>query len=284
MNNYTVYMHISPNSKRYIGITCQKPEYRWSNGKGYKNNQHFTRAIEKYGWDNFEHIIIVKGLSEDEAKWLEIELIREFDSTNQKKGYNITIGGDGVRGINPFEMVDKEKGKEWRRKISEALKGKKRPEFSLKIKGENNYWYGKCLSEAHKQKISEAKKGKCFGENHPMYGKKRSEETKRKISENHADMSGENNPMYEKKHSEESKKKMSEARKGKYYGKNSTHKKTIICLTTRKIFYTIKKGAEHYNIKNKSSISACCKGKLKSCGKLSDGTKLVWRYIEIIEL
>ena len=37
MNNYTVYCHIFPNGKRYVGITKQKPEYRWDNGNGYRN-------------------------------------------------------------------------------------------------------------------------------------------------------------------------------------------------------------------------------------------------------
>lgn len=48
MNNYTVYMHIAPNNKIYIGITSKKPKYRWNNGTGYINNDYFTRAIKKY--------------------------------------------------------------------------------------------------------------------------------------------------------------------------------------------------------------------------------------------
>lgn len=55
---YTVYMHVSPSGKRYIGITSQKVEKRWANGKGYKTQQYFYRAIKKYGWNNFQHIIV----------------------------------------------------------------------------------------------------------------------------------------------------------------------------------------------------------------------------------
>ena len=91
--NYKVYVHISPNGKRYYGITKQEVERRWRNGKGYKGNKYFYRAINKHGWDNFEHIVIAKGLTEEEAKWLEIELIREFDTTNTNKGYNIPKSG-----------------------------------------------------------------------------------------------------------------------------------------------------------------------------------------------
>lgn len=35
---YIVYMHICPNNKKYIGITSQKPEKRWGNGKNYIGN------------------------------------------------------------------------------------------------------------------------------------------------------------------------------------------------------------------------------------------------------
>lgn len=47
--------------------------------------------------------------------------------------------------------------------------------------GENNYWYGKTLSEETKMKMSESHKGK----NNPMYGKHHSEESKNKMSESH---------------------------------------------------------------------------------------------------
>lgn len=72
-----------------------KPEYRWSNGKGYLDNQHFTNAINKYGWDNFKHEILFDNLTKDEAENKEIELIAYYDSTNREKGYNISKGGLG---------------------------------------------------------------------------------------------------------------------------------------------------------------------------------------------
>ena len=64
MENYKVYIHRNKiNGKVYIGITKQKPENRWRNGKGYKQNIKFYRAIEKYGWNNFEHIVLVDNLT-----------------------------------------------------------------------------------------------------------------------------------------------------------------------------------------------------------------------------
>ena len=136
-NNYKVYIHINKtNGKRYYGITKQEPKKRWQNGKKYGNNDHFTNAINYYGWDNFDHIVIARGLTEEEAKWLEIELIREFDTTNRDKGYNITKGGEGTNGYKHTEETRKNIGKihkgktlseETRKKLSETMKGKNNP-------------------------------------------------------------------------------------------------------------------------------------------------------------
>ena len=100
---YIVYVHINKiNGKRYYGITSRKPECRWGkNGNGYKSNEHFTNAINKYGWINFEHIIVARGLSEEEAKWLEIQLIKEWNTNDPNKGYNNSLGGEGTKGFNP---------------------------------------------------------------------------------------------------------------------------------------------------------------------------------------
>ena len=91
---YCVYIHKNKqNGKVYIGQTCQKPERRWSNGYGYKGCPKFYAAIQKYGWDNFEHIIVQEYLTKEEADNLEKELISKYDSTSKEAGYNISIGG-----------------------------------------------------------------------------------------------------------------------------------------------------------------------------------------------
>lgn len=90
---YCVYKHTSPTGKVYIGITKRKPEKRWNSGRGYESNRYFYRAIQKYGWENFKHEIIVDGLDQDEATETERRLIAEYDSTNPAAGYNIEAGG-----------------------------------------------------------------------------------------------------------------------------------------------------------------------------------------------
>ena len=116
-NKWTVYMHISPSNKRYIGITSKEPKKRWGlDGRKYHHNKHFINAIEKYGWDNFQHIIVAKGLDEETAKWLEIELIREWDTTNPNKGYNVSPGGN-------VTTLGKKYSEESKEKMSERKKG-----------------------------------------------------------------------------------------------------------------------------------------------------------------
>lgn len=93
-NSYTVYVHVNKmNNKKYVGITKKKnPKYRWEkDGKGYRH-QAFYLAILKYGWDNFDHIILETGLSFDEACIKEIEYIKKYDS--YRNGYNNSYGGD----------------------------------------------------------------------------------------------------------------------------------------------------------------------------------------------
>lgn len=97
MRNYCVYLHTNKiNNKKYIGITCQKPEARWNNGKGYSSRQPiFYNAIKKYGWENFTHEILFENLTKEHALEIEVSLIEKYRTTNSNFGYNNTIGGEG---------------------------------------------------------------------------------------------------------------------------------------------------------------------------------------------
>lgn len=117
--NYTVYKHTCPNGKVYIGITSTIPERRWERGKKYKNNIYFTRAINKYGWDNIKHEILLTKLTKKEACEKEIELIIQYKSNDRKYGYNLSAGGE-VSSKGCIRRM------ETKNKISKANKGKKR--------------------------------------------------------------------------------------------------------------------------------------------------------------
>lgn len=97
MDNFKVYVHTTPDGKRYVGITKQNVEKRWSKGKGYKR-QTFNKAIEKYGWENILHEIIAENLTEEDACVLEMNLIKEYNLTDKDYGYNVSVGLDKPKG------------------------------------------------------------------------------------------------------------------------------------------------------------------------------------------
>ena len=168
---YIVYQHKNKiNGKIYIGITSRKPEERWgSNGCNYKTSPHFYSAIQKYGWDNFEHNILFTNLTKEQACLKEQELIKEFNSMNREYGYNSTSGGE------IFTMNE-----ETKQKISQSMMG-------------NKNGLGHVCTEEKKQKISEAQKGRKFTEEHKQKlsnaAKNRhvpcSEEKKKTLSQNY---------------------------------------------------------------------------------------------------
>ena len=164
---WCVYKHTNKeNGKSYIGVTSQSAQQRWRNGTGYKDNQHFYRAIQKYTWAGFYHEILAVGLTEAEAKDLEIATIKEFSSADKKYGYNVTHGGDGSLGHPHSE--------ETRKRMSESRIGK--------YCGKNSHNYGRTLSDDIRKKMSAAKKTSYLGAGNPFYGKAHSEFSKQKIS------------------------------------------------------------------------------------------------------
>lgn len=142
---YYVYLHLNKiNQKKYYGITSEKnPEDRWR--KGYSHNPHFSAAIKKYGWDNFEHIIIASNLSKKEAEIMEYNLITSEQTNKTEFGYNLTSGG----GAGVFRHSEESK------KL-----------MSEHTKGELNPMYGKQHSKETKAKISKAL------QSHPKTSKK----------------------------------------------------------------------------------------------------------------
>lgn len=92
-DNYKIYVHINKkNKKMYIGQTKLKGIERFGlDGQRYKGCRKFYNAIKKYGWENFNHIILFENLSKDMADLIEQELIKKYNTTNN--GYNINTGG-----------------------------------------------------------------------------------------------------------------------------------------------------------------------------------------------
>ena len=166
---YSVYLHIFPNGKVYVGITGQKPHDRWGkDGNGYKHNR-LASAIAKYGWKNVEHKILFSGLTSKEAGEVEKGLIAAFHSSDSKNGYNAQSGGWVG---NSWRMSD-----EGREKIRRSKIGVKNP------------MYGKAHDPEWRAMISKINSGKKHSdetiEKMRIAQSNRSEETLKRMSDAH---------------------------------------------------------------------------------------------------
>lgn len=233
------------NGKIYIGQTSQDPEKRWDKGRGYETSPRFFNAILKYGWDNFEHIILYNNLSQEEANNIEVELIKKYCSQDENYGYNISSGGANfqhseetkkkIGKANSIALKGKTHSSEWSKKMSE------------KFSGEGNPFYGKTHSETTKKRISDSRKGKTAGINHPMYGKHHTQQELEKMSKNRQGKGG----------------------------------KRVLCVPTGEIFDCMMDAARWCGLKNASSIGRCCMKKAQTAGKHPiTQEKLVWRYLD----
>lgn len=226
--SYSVYCHTNKiNGKKYIGITKMKPSRRWLNGEGYKKSRHFYLAIQKYGWDNFEHDILFENLTKQEACQREIELIKLFKTTNQEYGYNISSGGQsGAAGTT--------RDKELVEKLASLHRGKK-------------------ISDATRQKMSESAKGRTF-----------SEETRAKMRAAKLGMKvpKERIEKMVKTKREKGQFVMSQSTKNKLH--DIKEKKKIYCRETDKIYDSIQGAAREFGL-YATNICAVCKGKHSHC-------------------
>lgn len=163
---YFVYIHTCPNQKRYIGVTTRKPEIRWCNGFGYEYNNHFYRAIQKYGWDNIQHQVFETKSRQLMHYWEKI-LIYHYNTMKSELGYNKTSGGDSC-----FEVSEETKNKLSKSHKGRTAwnKGKKLPprsdetkrKISIATTGKTSVAWNKGIpcSEEQKKKISETLKRK----------------------------------------------------------------------------------------------------------------------------
>lgn len=262
---YFIYVHTNLiNNKKYVGITTRTPESRWNRGKGYVKNHYFYKAIQKYGWDSFQHEVFEISSRED-MLYGEKYLIAFYRTTDSAYGYNLTSGGEHYK-----------HSAEAKKKISIARKEK--------YSGVNHPCYGRHLSKEHKQALLAANLGR-----HP------SEEVKRKISESEKGkkfteaqkahlrevhnspnyhqhicrLCGEKNGMFGKHHTQEARNRMSVAHKGK--GGRAIlqfDKHTLEFIAEWK---SIKEAATQLGILS-SEITHCCRGDHKSY------KGYIWKY------
>lgn len=127
------------NNKIYIGQSID-PDKRWKKHLAYSKQenkpQYIHRAMAKYGAAYFILEVIATCRTQEDADCIEIELIKQYDSRNPEKGYNLCRGGEGG-------WLGKHHSGESKEKNRQAHLGKK-------------------SSEETKKKQSESMKEKCF--------------------------------------------------------------------------------------------------------------------------
>ena len=136
----------------YIGKRTTKRYSNWYADPYLGSGLHLNRAIKKHGKENFHKVILC--YAETKKENAANEKLFLGDLWERDFCYNLKAGGEGG------SKKGRTRSKEAKKKMSEAMKGKKH-------------------TAETKNKLSEAKKGK----NNPMYGKKQSEHTIRKRSE-----------------------------------------------------------------------------------------------------
>ena len=242
--NYCVYIHINKiNNKKYVGITKTSLARRWGkNGSTYIRDKSsvFGRAIEKYGWENFDHDIFATNLNKERACALEIMLIGTLRTQDSMYGYNVQPGGQlGNAGVvfseeSRAKMSEAKAGKqlteEHKMHISEGLMGHEPANFTDESKEKLRLAnIGKVLSNETTDKISNA-----------LTGIVRSDETKQKIRDNHANKHG------------------------------------VFCSQLNEYFSVMSDATKKYGIP-RANIDKCIKGERKSAGKHPvTGEKLTW--------
>ena len=254
---WTIYCHKNKiNGKMYIGQTNERNiQSRWrKNGLGYKpkkdHTSKFYNAIIKYGWDNFEHIILEDGIETlEKANEREKFWISYYDTfNNDDKGYNMTSGGDN------FVLSD-----EARKKQTKSLKQfyKNNPEMIFHQRDIQTKISGKAVYCFEKDKIYQSLAEAARDNNIDISAITRCLTRKNQITTNglHWKYVNENITLEE---IENSRKKS---------------KKKVLCEETGIIYNSPKEAAEILNIDN-NAIAKCCRGIKKTYYNYH------WRYVD----
>ena len=233
------------NNKSYVGQTTKGFDKRYHNNLiKYTHNKHLKKSLITHGLENFKVTKVLdvafskKELNIKELSWISI-------TNSYNKGYNYTLGGEGISGL-PKE---------------------KHGMYGVHRYGKNNPFFGKKHTQETKRIISKSSSER-IGELNPNYGK----------GDN---IKGYKNPMFgispqERMDNNTYNGWLLKMRENHCGGKNPNATK-VRCITTGRLFDSIVEGARFYNI-SPDGIRQNCVHKSKYSGKLKSGEKLVWEY------
>lgn len=258
MNNYYVYewIRLDTNEPFYVGKGKENRAYKLTRG----NNKHFNSIVKRI--PTAVHILH-GNLTEEEALEYEIWYIYKY---RDEIGYDLVNNTDGGEGVSGFKHSAK---------TIELLKG-----------NHNSPTSGK---HPMARKIICLTTGKIFDtiiEASKYYNIKSWSnithccQGKRYYCGNIGDklLTWAYYDDYKQLGNKYIKNKIHNTYRGLRLSESNANSKKVICLTTHKIFNSIRDGEKEYNI-SASSISQCCTYKRKSAGKLNN-KRLEWMYYD----
>ena len=247
------------NGKRYIGQRKYDKQGKWKDYLG--SGVVLSKAITKYGIENFSKEIIEECNSKKELNEREKYWISYYNAVNSNDFYNIASGGDG--GNTLVGYTDKQL-KIHSKVLSHALKGVvnqgiDNPNAKQVICLNNMKIFDTTVEAGKYGGVCDVTiQSCCKGITHTAG----------------IDPTTCERLQWEYYYPNK-----------EYELKNSTKKnnhpniKKVICYTTREIFDSAKEASKKYNI-SESGIRSCCNFKYSAYGTLSDGTRLQWFYYD----
>lgn len=235
------------NGKQYIGQ--HKGTY---NDSYLGSGTLITKAIKKYGKNNFTKEILAYCDSREEADEQERYYIKKYNAIDNTNFYNCQEGGTGGDG---WRACDK-----WM---------KQHPEQAAKMYKSNGEklqkWVKNNPEKARENTLAMIEGAKQWRKNNP-------EQAKQIVQ-----------------HLQEGRKKWQETHKKEHQTQINNWRKrgveansiSIICLTTGEVFQSLSEASRQYPTAFQANITKCLKGVRKSAGKHPDtGEKLMWAKYE----
>lgn len=197
-------------------------------------------SFNKYGEESFSYEIIehcnIEDIDAREKYW-----ISHFDSTNDKKGYNIEEGGCQTKNLSQFT----------RNKISAKARARFDDPEQRRLASERAK--KRFQDPKEREKISIINKGRVHGKDFREKiskihtGRKRPQATKDAISK----------AMSQYVKTEEHCRNISKAKKGQNAGGENNRSKKIICLDNNIILNSLRDAWEYFGVPKSAMRSAC---------------------------
>ena len=135
-NNYSVYQHVTPDGMYYFGQT-QNVEKRWSNNGSLYKGTALQPYIEKFGWDNIQHIVLFRDQTRENALWIEnflIETAREDGVCINQQRSGLISKEEGYK--QEYYQQNKQQIREYQQEYCQKNKDKKQ-DYDKKYYEEN---------------------------------------------------------------------------------------------------------------------------------------------------